>query len=218
MVIVEFLKEYYTVFFVWLTCLTAIFIYRKTLPFSYRWFALLIILLSILETIANAIGFSGIRDHFFFNIIFAIELTLLPLFFKYWLHLSAVKKIIQGFLFIFPVLVLVNTLWVQGFYTLQTYTYVFGGTFVLILSIVYLWELYSNEEVQIIFHNPVFWFSLAYFLYFAVSIPYFGMMNYLWTTYPSFTKLYYLIIMDGTICLYNILLTIGFLCMRPTTK
>jgi len=162
--------------------------------------------------------FGGIKNHFFFNIIYAVELIFLPIFFKNWLHLHVVKKIIPGFLFIFSVFVIVNTLWIQGFFTLQTYSFVFGGSFVLILSVAYLWELFTDEESQNIFRNPVFWFSLAYLIYFAVSVPYLGMLNYLLANYPSFATLYYELIFEGTICLYNILLTIGLLCMKPTTR
>jgi len=213
-VIFEFLKEFYTLFFVWLTCLTAIAVFRKTQILSYRWFAVFIVFISILETIENYMAFKSINNHFFFNIIFALELTLLPLFFKYWLHLLKVKKIITGFLFIFPVLLLVNTIWIQGFYTLQTYTYVLGGSFVLLLSVAYLRELYTDEETHNIFRNPVFWFCIAYLIYFAVFVPYFGMLNYLVKNQLEFATKYYLIIIDATICLYNILLTVGFLCMK----
>lgn len=218
MVVIEFLKIFYTLFFVWLTCLTAIFIFRKTLPFSYRGFAVLIILLSVLETIGNVIGFIYSNNHFFFNIIYAIELTFVPWFFQYWLQRLWIRKIIQGFILIFPLFVLVNTIWIQGFLTLQTYSYVFGGSVILLLSVSYLWELYTDEESQNILRNPIFWFSLAYLIYFSVSVPYFGMLNYLVANYPSFATLYYELIFDGTICLYNILLTTGLLCLKPTTK
>ncbi len=215
MEIIEFLKEYYTVFFVWLTGLTAIFIFRKSLPLPYRRFILLIILLSILETIANAVGFFGkMKNHFVFNILYVIQLTLVPYIFKFWLNRLWVKKFIQIFLYIFPLSVLINTLWIQGFFTLHTYNFVIGGSFILFLSVAYLGELYSNEESQNILRNPVFWFSLAYLFYFAVSVPYLGMLNYLWTNYPSFATLYYEHIFERTNCLYNILLTVGFLCLK----
>lgn len=215
MVIVEFLKAFYTLLFVWLTCLTAIFVFRKSLPLPYHLFILLIILLAILETIANAIAFFGkMNNHFVWNIIFALQLTILPLFFKFWLHMPASKKLITGYLFIFPVLVLANTIWMQGIYTMQTYTYVLGGSFVLLLSVAYIRELYTDEETHNIFRNPVFWFSIAYLIYFAVFVPYFGMLNYLVKNQLEFATKYYLIIIDATICLYNILLTIGFICMK----
>ena len=216
---IEFLKNFYTLFFVWLTCLTAIFIFRKTLPLSYRWFILLIIILSILETVANAIGFFGrMKNHFVWNIIYVIQLTLVPYFFKSWLHRLWIKKIITIYIYIFPLSILINTLWIQGFFTLHTYTFVIGGSFILFLSIAYLGELYTNEESQNILRNPVFWFSLAYLIYFAVSVPFLGMLNYLVTNYPSFANLYYEHIIERTNCLYNILLTIGFLCMMVRVK
>ncbi len=204
--------------FVWLCGFTAIYISRKSLPFSYRGFVLLIIILAVIETIANIIAFNSYKNHFLFNIIYALRAAFVPFFFKTWLQQTRIKKIIQVYFFIFPLFVLVNTIWVQGFYTLQTYSFVIGGSFILLLSLAYLWELYTNEEAQNIIRNPPFWFSLAYLFYFAVSVPYIGMFNYLWTNYPSFTTLYYKLIFDGTICLYNILLTVGLLCMKPATK
>ena len=178
--VIEFLKNFYTLFFVWLACLTAIFTFRKTLSLSYRGFILLIILLSILETIANAIGFFGrMKNHFVWNILYAFQLTLVPYFFKSWLQRPLIKKIITVYIYVFPLFVLINTLWIQGFFTLHTYNYIIGGSFILLLSVAYLGELYTNEESRNIFRNPVFWFSLAYLIYFAVSVPYLGMLNYL---------------------------------------
>jgi hypothetical protein len=193
-------------------------VFRKSLPFSFRWFIIFVVFVSILETAANYMAFKLIRDHFLFNIIFAVQLTLLPLFFKRWLHHVTIKRIITGYLLIFPLLLLINTIWIQGFYTLQTYTYAFGGSFVLLLSVAYLRELYTDDETKNIFRNPIFWFSIACLVYFAVSVPFFGMLNYLVKNQLEFATRYYLVIMDGTICLYNILLTIGFLCMKVRMK
>ncbi len=217
--VIEFLKNFYTLFFVWLACLTAIFTFRKTLSLSYRGFILLIILLSILETIANAIGFFGrMKNHFVWNILYAFQLTLVPYFFKSWLQRPLIKKIITVYIYVFPLFVLINTLWIQGFFTLHTYNYIIGGSFILLLSVAYLGELYTNEESRNIFRNPVFWFSLAYLIYFAVSVPYLGMLNYVVTNYPKFATLYYELIFEETNCLYNILLTIGLLCMKARPK
>jgi hypothetical protein len=217
--IIEFLKVFYTLFFVWLTCFTAIFVLTRSLPLINRQFAFFIILLCIMETIGNAIGFFGkINNHFFFNILYAVELTGLPFFFNQWLRRVYIKKIIPVFFYLFPLFIIANTLWVQGFFTLQTYSFVLGGSFVLALSVSYLWQLYTNEEFEIIIHNPVFWFCLAYLLYFAVTVPFFGMLNYLVKNQLEFAGLYYSVIIDSTICIYNVLLTIGFLCMKAPVK
>ena len=218
MVIIDFFKNFYTILFVWLSGFAAVYVFRRSLIFSYRGFALLIIFLSILETIGNYLAFNGIRNLFLFNIIYTIRSAVVPFFFVTWLQHPGIKRITRFYVFIFPLFAIVNTIWIQGFFTLQTYSFVLGGSFILLLSLAYLWELYTNEEAQNIIRNPPFWISLAYLFYFAVSLPYIGMFNYLWANYPSFTTLYYKLIFDGTICLYNILLTIGLLCMKPATK
>jgi len=206
-------------FFVWLSCLAAIFVYLRVQAPSYKRFALLIILLSILETIGNSISFFGrIKNLFFFNFVFAIELIALPFFYRSWLHSAGLKKVIPVYLIIFPLFALINWFFIQRFYTLHTYDFVFGGAFVLLLSIAYLWELYTNEGAKNILRDPVFWFSIAYFTFFSVSVPYYGMMNYLLTNHRDFAGLYYEIMMDGAICLTNVLLTIGFLCILIPAK
>ena len=217
--IVGFLQEYYTMFFVWLSCLAAVFVYRRVQAPSFKRFALLIIFLGILETIGNALGFFwGIRDHFFFNFVFAIELIALPFFYRSWLQSAGLKKVISVYLIIFPVFALINWFFIQRFYTLHTYDFVFGGSFVLLLSIAYLLELYANEGAKNILRDPVFWFSVAYFTFFSVSVPYYGMMNYLLTNQREFADLYYRVMMDGAICLTNVLLTIGFLCILKPAR
>jgi hypothetical protein len=216
--VIEFLQVFYTAIFVWLTCLTAIFVFRRNLPFSYRGFAVLVICLSILEITGNVIGFVYSNNHFFFNIIYTIELTLVPFFFRYWLKRRWLKAVIQAYVFLFPLFVLINTIFIQGFFTLQTFSFVIGGSFTLLLAVAYLGELYAHEEALNIFRDAVFWFSLAYLIYFAVSVPYFGMLNYLVTNYFAFAKLYYELIFDPTICLFNIFLIIGLLCLRTKTR
>ena len=145
-------------------------------------------------------------------------MTFVPWFFKFWIQRRWIQKTIQVFTVVFPLFVLVNTIWIQGFFTLQTFSFVPGGSFILLLCVAYLGELYAREETQDIFRNPIFWFSLAYLIYFAVSVPYFGMLNYLVTNYLSFATLYYELIYEPTICLYNIFLIIGFLWMKPRKK
>jgi hypothetical protein len=217
--VLNFFTVFYTLFFVWLTGLTAIFRFRVSLPFEYRGFLLLIMLLCVLETIGNALGyFGGIKNHFLFNILYAVELTALPFFFRFWLARPGIKSLIRVYMIIFPLFVVINTIWIQGFYTLQTYSFVFGGSFVLILVVTWLRELFLDGRAHNILVDPVFWFTLAYLTFFAVSVPYLGMMNYLWGKYPAFATLYYALIYEGTICLYNILLTIGLLCLKPITK
>lgn len=123
------------------------------------------------------------------------------------------KRLIKIFIILFPILVLINNIWLQGFYKLQTYTYVLGGLFIISFAIAYLWQLYNSEETHSIFSEPVFWFSIAWLFYFIVTVPYFGMLNFIVENYRAFAEKYYLLI-DITDSLYKLLLAVGFLWLK----
>jgi len=218
MATLQFIKEFYTLLFVWLSAITAIAMYRKQWPFYFRVFAIFIIVYAIMDTFGNILAFNDVTNHFYYNILHTSVFLVVPYFFYCQLRSDVLKKIVRAYFIIFPLFVLIDIFWLQNFYRLLTYAYVVGGSMIMILSIAYLWQLYTKEEVLNIFRDPVFWFSLAYLFFFAVSVPYFGMLNYLLQNHPEFTELYYRFIFDGAICLHNLFITVGFLCMKTTAK
>ena len=218
MAVLRFFEQFYPILFVWLSAALAAFTLSKKISFAYRLFCWLIIFLSLMETVGNIMAFYGQRNHFLFNILEPINFLGVSYFFYLVFHDTRVKKIIFIYLFVFPLFTIINVLWLQDFFSLATNSFVFGGTFVFILSVAYLWQLYNSNETTSIFRDPVFWISLAYLFYCAVSVPYLGMLNYLWAKYPRFTREYYIIVYDGANIISKILLTIGFLCMKPKAK
>lgn len=213
-----FLESYYTLFFVWLSALMAGFVVAKNGQLNFRLFAGLIIVLAIVETIANIISFQKIKNHFLFNFSDSLLFFGAACFFYSNLLNKRIRKIILLFLIIFPVFFLLNNIFIQGFYTLNTNSYIFGGSLLLCLSVAYLWQLYVSDDNDSIFRDPVFWISIAYLFYCAISIPFLGMLNYLWNQSHSFTRLYYIRIYDISKIIYNILLTAGLLCMNLFSK
>jgi hypothetical protein len=219
MSIIQFFKEYYTIFFVWFSGITVLIVYRRYWPLSYKVLGLFIVLYVLLDTAGSIMAaFYKIHNLFFYNIVYDIQVIVISYFFFHQLYSHFIKKVIRSFFFIFPLFALVNTIWWQGFFTWQTYSFVFGGSFIILLSVAYLWQLYISEETQSIFRDPVFWFSLAWILYFAITVPYFGMLNYLLKNFPDLALSYYILVIDISDCLRNILLTIGFLCIQVVKK
>ena len=214
--IVEFLKVFYTLIFVWLAGLTALFMLTRTASSTYRVFLLFIICMAIAETIGNYQAFRGIKNHWYFNLYYIIQFMTVPVFYYQWLKPSVLKKLIPVFLGIFLLFIVADILWLQAFENLLTYVFVTGGSFLLVLAGSWLWQLYTSEEVRALNHYPVFWFSLAYLFYYSIALPYIGMLNYLWASYPDFTKKYYFVF-NMVIILHNIFLITGFLCLKTTT-
>ena len=219
MSLLQFLTEYYPIVFVWVSGITIIAVYRNSWPLSFKILAFFILFYTIADTTGNIMAaFYKMRNHFVYNFLYTIQFIIIAIFFYYQLNSSLIKKAISYFFFIFPLFVFVNSIWFQGIYTLQTFSYVLGGSFAILLSVAYLWQLYISVETHSIFRDPVFWFSLTWLLNFAITVPYFGMLNYLIKNFPALALNYYLIVVDISDCLRSILLTIGFLCMAAAKK
>jgi hypothetical protein len=215
----HFLLNYYPIFFVWLTGITSLVLFRRSWSFPFRFIAAFFIFYLAAETAGSIMaGIYKINNHFYYNILFNIRFIVISIFFYWWLSGRFSKKMIIGFLFLFPLFVLINAFRFQGFFTLQTYSYALGGCFIIVLSILYFWQLYNSEETYSIFNDPVFWFSLSWLFYFIVTVPFFGMLNYFVNNSPEFALKYYLLVIDVMDCVENILLTIGLLCLRTRTK
>ena len=211
MAVLDFFKSFYTIFFVWIAGLAAAFSFRKPASFPFRVFASLIIFITVMETAANIMAFNGRRNHFLFNIFEPVNFFTIAYFYTFHLHHPFLKKTIHFFLCIFPLFVVTNTILIQSLSNLNTNSYVFGGSFILLLSVVYLWQLYNSYETHSIFRDPVFWISIANLFYFAISVPYLGMLNFLYAQYPEFTREYYEFVYQGAIIGNKIFLTTAFL-------
>lgn len=216
--IIEFFKVFYTIIFVWMSAIAATFALRKGLPVAYRLFAWLIITLALMLTVAYILSFNNIPNHVLFNIFDPVEFFVIPLFYHYHLTSRGLKNLIRGYLFIFPIFVIVNLTWIQNFHQLATLSYVVGAGFTMLLTMAYLWQLYTSDDTESIFRDPVFWISLGYVFYCAVSIPYLGMLNDLWDKHPVFTRQYYFIMYYGAIIINRIFLTVAFICMNRSVN
>jgi hypothetical protein len=218
MVVLSFISIFYTILFAWFCGIAAGTALVKTIPMNYRVFAWLIIFLVLMETAYNIVAFNHIKNHFLFNIAETIQFFGVGWFFYTVIQNPALRKSVWVFLWIFPFFALVNNVWIQGFYNLNTFTYIIGGGFIVLLCVAYLWQLYFSDDTQSIFRDPVFWITLAYLFYCAILVPYIGMLDYLWKKYPGFTRSYHLRVFYVGIIVHKLLLTAGFLCMRVSPK
>ena len=160
----------------------------------------------------------GLNNHFYYNLVWGVQYMIIAYFYYHTLQSRVIKKIILGFFAFFPIFFIINAGWIQGFYTLQTYSIMLGASFMLLFAVSYIWQVYTSTETQSVFRDPVFWFSLAWLFYYGLTAPYLGMLNYLLNNDPDFAHGYYIWVIDFSDCLRNSLLIIGFLCKKTATR
>ena len=220
MAIVRFLLDFYPLIFSWAACIVALITFRRWMPLHFKVLLVFVFLYAFVDT-AGAIMvryYEINNNHFLYNLIWGVQYMIIAYFYYHTLQSRIIKKIILGFFVVFPLFFIINAYWIQGFYTLQTYSIVLGASFMLLFAVSYIWQVYTSTETQSIFRDPIFWFSLAWLFYYGLNAPYLGMLNYLLNNSYDFAVDYYVMVIDFSDCLRNLLLIIGFLCLRTAMK
>jgi len=112
---------------------------------------------------------------------------------------------------------LVNLVFIQGIAQLDTYTIIFGGVLVVILSAMYFLQELKRKIPIAVQTQPLFWISLGAFLFHSVSLPNFIFINYLSRTNLPLAIALFNILLVLNILMYSFYL-ISFLCHNPIRK
>jgi len=215
MAIVKFLFDFYPLIFSWAACIVALIVFRRWMPMHFKLLLIFVFLYAFIDTAGAILARNyKLSNHFYYNLVWGVQYMIIAYFYYHTLQSKIIKKILLVFFVLFPIFFIINAYWIQGFYTLQTYSIVLGASFMLLFAVSYIWQVYTSTETQSIFRDPVFWFSLAWFFYYGLTAPYFGMLNYLLHNDPDFASDYYVWVIDFSDCLRNSLLIIGFLCKK----
>ncbi|MHA4809496.1 hypothetical protein ACX0G9_15390 [Flavitalea flava] len=159
----------------------------------------------------------GLKNHWLYNIYFWIMYLVLAYLYDRQIHNKHVHQSIRLFYLVFPLLVLAESL-VSGIQDLQTMVLVSGSVFMIFLAAAYFRQLYLSEETELITRDPWFWFSFGFIIYFGCTVPFLGMVNYLWSHYQEFTNFYYLYFCNSFAILLNLFIITGYLCRRSFQK
>lgn len=164
------------------------------------------------ELAGHITGLFNINNLWLYNLFFPVYYLLLVRVMQMVLTGTVINTIIRAFYVLFPVFVVVNSFYFQGIEKIQTLTIVIGGSFLIFLSAAYLRQLFLSDETGKITHDPFFWISCAFLLYFGGTVPFLGMYNELKDLSISFTRFYHLYFSNSFSILLNILIIVAFLC------
>lgn len=187
-------------------------------PVELKIFSALWVLLFIIDVIGNIMREMNIHNHWLYNIFgWLFYLPLAGLYYRI-LESAFIRKLVKLFAVIFTLLIIVDSLFIEGVKQLQSIIIVCGGASVTFMAAAYLRQLYISESNEKISRDPWFWFSVALIVYFGASVPYLGMFNYLWEHYEDFAAVYYFYINISFTILLHCLIITGFLCRTNYRK
>lgn len=192
--------------------------FRSDFPADLKGLSILWVVLFLIDVAGTFLKVKNLHNHWVYNIFgWLFYLPLAALYYRKLLH-PVMRKGIKWFSIVFILLIITDTAFIEGFRQLQSLVIVIGGAAIIVMAAAYFYQLYYSESNESITGDPWFWFSFAFIVYFGASVPYLGMLNYLWEHYKDFAAVYYFYINMSFTIIMHVLIIKGFLCRTNFQK
>jgi hypothetical protein len=192
--------------------------FSRQYPVSLKKLSVLWVINFCVDLAGHITRYYDLKNYWLYNIYFWIMYLAVAHLYEGQIDNAAIRKSIRWFYILFPLLVLGESIVAGGIIELQSVAIVCGDVFMIFLVAAYFRQLYLSEDTEPITRNPWFWFSFGFLIHFGGTVPFLGMMKYLWDHYKAFTKFYYLYFSNSFTIFLNLLIIIGFLCRKYYQK
>lgn len=139
-------------------------------------------------------------------------------FFRQIIQSKVIRRIIESFLYLFPVFWFYVVFFIFKIDEWNSYVYIFGGAFTILWAITYCFELFTSEDPVHFRYSGGFWIAVGLIFFYACGLPYMGMFNFLTKNNQELANLLKLPLQISNIVMY-LLFSYAFLCHTiPTRK
>jgi len=171
----------------------------------------------ITEVAVEIIGKETNSYYFVYHFFIIIEYIFITLILKRWVTNTRVKKIMLSSVFVFCLVSLLISTYIQDFSFFPSINANIEGLLIITWCIISFFSIVPLENTAI-YYLPVFWVTLAFFIYFSGTLGINGVYNYLLTQEGATAKKIYSIFNSISNYVLYILLTIGILCHNQDRK
>jgi hypothetical protein len=149
--------------------------YMKTFPF----FMLITLIVEITGWLFAENKFKGLNVTLLYNIFTAFEFAYYLLIIRFCLYNKKVKRIISWLLIVYPMLVLINILYILPPRTFHSITYSLGCLLVVAACIYYFLEIFQSVNSVNLLKEPAFWICSGLLFFYCCTFPLIGLWNQL---------------------------------------
>ncbi len=202
-----------------LALICSIINYKKFETKALKGFLFLLMLTNIVEW-GNFYRLFAIKHstNWVANIRNPIEFIFIGWFYSTIINNTKIKLYIKWLNWFIIVTSVINLIFFQGFYYLDSYTIILGSCFCLYYIIVYLIQLMKTPNIPNLLLYPYFWISVGFLFFYtgqSILLSFFQYFLYI-NDFSSFRTIWYFFIILINIILYSCL-SIAFFCrLKPT--
>ncbi len=154
-----------------------------------------------------------------YNSFMLVEFMMYAWYYHFIIKIKWIKNVNRIFMILFPLFWLVTVVMIFGFNKWNSYVVVAGAVLSVCLSLGYFYQLIRDVKDIYLMSHPEFWIAAGMFTLYLAQIPYFGMLNYVYTHYLVAARYLSLTVLVLNIFMY-LSFTYAFLCPKiiPTKR
>ncbi|SDG57353.1 hypothetical protein [Chitinophaga filiformis] len=184
---------------------------QKNPPRYLNTFIIYILVTIAVEMMAWWYNIHNKHNLIFYNFYGIINFTYLIFLLRSFMANKRMINVMGVLMIIYPVLALINLVFIQKLDTFNTYTFLSGCIIVVTASICYFYERIKYPGPHSLLHEPAFWVSTGLLFFYTCSPPLTGVLNAI-SLMPFYNyKTLYIINLMVNIILY-LLFSISFIC------
>ena len=158
------------------------------------------------------------RQAWLFDLTATVEFIFYAYIFETHLRSPVFKKIASRFIAVYPVLVLLDALFIQGFDRLPSYTLILGSLFMIVLCCLFFYELLLHPLEGRLSRDPMFWISTGILFFYLGGLSYSLLYDLLEGYATGSGRIIFQAINNNLILLLYSCFIIAFLCKRTPRK
>lgn len=207
------------VYFIAISFLASLSVYfiSGKVPFYLKLFPPFLLATLTAESFGSYLSSIRMPNVWLYNFFTILEFCFYLFVLRLIINSNLIKKVIWTILILYPVIAVVNIIFIQKMKAFHTVTYALGCLIIVVFCIYYFLELFKNPKAVKLANNPAFWMCSGLLFFYCCGFPLYGLTNFISGISKLIIKNFFAIIIILNIFLYS-LFTIAFLCRLKIRK
>jgi hypothetical protein len=189
--------------------------YQRIRSSALRTFPFFLLFMVFIELTARYIRLVlGETNVWLYNISTTIEFVFYGWFFLQVFTRKQNRALASAFIIVYPLIVLLNLIFLQGFLHFHSYTMILGSSVMIIFCCLFLWEKLNNPERIEILTDPLFWICTGILFFYLGDFFYNVFYNFLVTQGMDTGRRLFKAINNNLIIVLYSCFIIAFICSR----
>ena len=199
------------------TCVAVYFVRRNSLPASFRYLALMLLLVLSVEVADYFLRQNDFSARPLHHVYQPLEFILIAIAYKHSFQSGHYKRIVNYAIPGYIIVALLGAVFIDGIYNWNTVAFQVNSFVLVVFSILYIYELYQRPVYENVLKIPFFWVNTGILFYCTGTFFQMGFHHYVEAKDPQLAKSLNLVNQVLNYFLYSCYLK-AFLCKTQTSS